>query len=402
MRVPDEKVRKYATPLQAETCDALDTTGGDAQAAAALLGCSRDMVYKRLGLLRRRAAQRNVSDKPGVFLAEDATLEGYAVKGHTAGKFYEDADGTKRVLWTKTERSELERLALFTRAAEEMTADLRGRYEPIPAPDVSDEFADYLPVYPLGDHHLGMLAWAEETGSDYDVNIASRLLGGAVDRLTVLAPPSKQALLIVLGDFFHADSRNNRTELSGNALDVDGRFAKIARLGVELLRRTIDRMLTRHETVHVQIVGGNHDYHSAVWTRIALDAAYSNEPRCHIDPSPAHRFYFRFGNCLLGATHGHGPKIKDLPSIMADERAGDWGETTCRWFYTGHVHSQTLHNFRGCMVSTQEVLPPGDDWTTGKGYSSARGMSLDIYHRKWGYLRGPRVPVELIERNAEQ
>jgi hypothetical protein len=35
-------------------------------------------------------------------------------------------------------------------------------------------------------------------------------------------------VILNLGDFFHADNELNRTQVSGNALDVDTRYAKVS------------------------------------------------------------------------------------------------------------------------------------------------------------------------------
>jgi hypothetical protein len=92
---------------------------------------------------------------------------------------------------------------------------------------------DLLSVYPMGDPHIGMLSWRNETGADFDLRIAERLLFDAVDALVDLSPPSHQALIINVGDYFHADS-NASTTTKGTKVDVDSRWAKVFRVGVAL------------------------------------------------------------------------------------------------------------------------------------------------------------------------
>jgi hypothetical protein len=105
---------------------------------------------------------------------------------------------------------------------------------------------DWLTVYPIVDHHLGMYSWARETGQNYDLAIAERALLGTLDRLFQDGTASETALLLGLGDWFHADNTQNVTEKSGHPLDVDGRYAKVLQLGVKLWRRAIDRARLKH------------------------------------------------------------------------------------------------------------------------------------------------------------
>src|SRR5690606_7531590 len=114
-------------------------------------------------------------------------------------------------------------------------------------------------VYPLGDPHIGMLAWAKETGQDFDLQIAERDLTRAIDLLVDRAPSSKMAVLGNVGDFFHAEGDDQKTPTGGNKLDCDTRWAKITDVGFNIMRRLIDRLLTKHGVVHVVNVPGNRD-----------------------------------------------------------------------------------------------------------------------------------------------
>ena len=100
----------------------------------------------------------------------------------------------------------------------------------IPAPEILN--ADLLTVYPMGDPHLGMYAWAAETGTDFDLEIAERNLTAATVRLVMASPPSEEALIVNVGDFFHGDTSANRTLRSGHGLGRGYAMGKgIARRG---------------------------------------------------------------------------------------------------------------------------------------------------------------------------
>src|SRR5690606_29950790 len=80
---------------------------------------------------------------------------------------------------------------------------------------------DLLSCYPIGDPHIGALAWGEETGSgDWDLAIAERVHCGAMAALVEAMPASEQGLIVNLGDMLHYDSLFAITPRSGNLLDA--------------------------------------------------------------------------------------------------------------------------------------------------------------------------------------
>jgi NADPH:quinone reductase-like Zn-dependent oxidoreductase len=113
-----------------------------------------------------------------------------------------------------------------------------------------------------------LLTWEKEVGVNFNLELAEQITFAAVDRLVSMSPPSGTAILLNLGDMFHADNANNRTPASGNQLDVDGRFEKIATTGILAMVRCVQRMLERHALVIVRINKGNHDPHQAAMLKV--------------------------------------------------------------------------------------------------------------------------------------
>ena len=75
----------------------------------------------------------------------------------------------------------------------------------------------------VGDHHLGMLAWNPETGSDpWDLHIAQDTLIKDVDKLLESTGDCSVGVLLNVGDMIHANNLKGETD-SGTPLDVDGR-----------------------------------------------------------------------------------------------------------------------------------------------------------------------------------
>ncbi len=378
----------FALPgSEREGAEALVAYGSVAKAAEAL-GVAPSTLRGRLSELARRAARAGWA--PDADMTKPVPL-GFGVKGVSS---YYDADGNLRGQWVKTKRDEEHKAELLLDAVQSIAEPFRGLAEPAQAPVLADE--DLLCVYPMGDPHIGMYSWAEETGADFDLAIAERNLVAAVDQLVELAPAAKQALIVNLGDFFHADNAQNRTARAGHALDVDTRWAKVLGVGIRAMRRCIDRALQKHERVTVICEIGNHDDQTALMLALCLANYYEREPRVTIDTSPAKFHWMRFGDNLIGVTHGDTVKPHALPGIMACDRPADWGETRHRYWYTGHVHHESVKEFPGCVVETFRTLAPRDAWHAAAGYRSGQDMRMDVVHRTRGRVNRHVVGIDMI------
>lgn len=300
-----------------------------------------------------------------------------------------DKGGQVVAQWAKTKAEREDKEALLARLLEDLPTKVPRRRGVIPKPKATDE--DLLAVYPMGDPHLGMLSWGVETGHDFDLDIAVRIMKGAIDNLAERGAPASEALVVSLGDFFHSDTPDNRTRRSGHHLDVDGRQPKILRAGIDLMIYTVDAALRAHDRVRVITELGNHDDVTSLFLAIALDLHYREEPRVSIDTSPSRFHLYRFGRNLIATTHGDGAKPKDLAEIMAAEWPEAWGTTKHRFWYTGHIHHGVLKELRGCTVEAFRTLAPRDAWAAGYGYSAGRDMTRITLHRDYG--RHDRVTV---------
>lgn len=377
---------EWATSDQRAAVEAYRAHGSVRRAAEAL-GITADAVDRRIRRVRRRLARRGFAPQH----SEHVAPEGYSVKGTTT--LY-GRDGTPVLQWVKTREDREDLLARVREAVAALAEPVRGASDPRPAPTTVD--ADLLAVYPMGDPHLGLYAWAEETGEDTDLDLGAEQLYAAVDELVAMAPAAQQALILNLGDFLHSDSSDNRTRRAGHPLDVDGRWAEVLRVGVHTLRRCIDRALDRHSQVRVINLIGNHDDQSSVVLSLVLDAFYSREPRVSVDISPAAHHWLRWGRCLIGATHGDAAKPDQLPGLMAADCAADWGETRYRHWYTGHVHHDSVREYPGVTVETVRTLAARDAWASRAGYRSDRDMKCDLWHREHGRIRRYLIGIDRL------
>ena len=262
--------------------------------------------------------------------------------------------------------------------------EYQGRAELCPPPTTKNDAL--LTAYVIGDQHLGLYCWGQETGQDYDLEIGERLLNETMGELVTAAPPSSTGLVLSLGDFFHTDSSQNMTARSQNILDVDTRRARVYKIGVKLMIRCIELALQKHEKVIVRCLPGNHDKETTPTLAIALWAFFHNEPRVEVDCSPSPFFHMQFGKTMISATHGDQCKIFDMPGVMAASQPAMWGETRFRYALGGHIHhkEKQAREFGGVICETFQVLPPPDAWHTAMGFGSGRSMTAINYHLERG------------------
>ena len=384
----DPKLYDYCdTERQRETLRLLDELGSGT-AVAQRLGVHRSWPSGLVKRLQKKAARRGYAPDHNM---TRTVPDGYLVKGVST---YFDSDGNPRGQWVKSSIDADRQLDIIRGVVESIVESSQGAFPATPAPSVCD--GDLLTVIPMGDPHFGLMTWAKEVGENFDLAIAEEVTFGAVDRLCAQGPNSETALLLNLGDFFHADNSSNKTPQSGNALDVDGRFQKIAQVGLLAMVRCIRRLLEKHKTVLVRNNRGNHDPHQAFTLSMCLSAWFRDEPRVHVDISPSGFYYHRHGRVLIGSTHGDGAKLADLPLIMATDAPKDWAEADFRVWHCGHFHHDQLKDYQGCTVETHRTLAPNDAWHRYQGYRSHRDMKAIIYHREFGELQRIRCGVERL------
>ena len=260
---------------------------------------------------------------------------------------------------------------------------------PLTTPRISPPTAvidDTLSIYTIGDAHIGMLSWKPESGADNNLDISQQRHIKAMELLVSQANPSKEAFIIDVGDFFHSDNADNRTAASHNALDVDGRYAKVLDIGLYLTITLIDLALQKHEIVRWRSAIGNHNEHSAIMMNKFIKAYYRTEPRVIVHDTPSSFMYHQFGKNLIGVTHGHKVKAEALGSIMSVDCEDIWSSTKFRYWYTGHVHHQSVKEYPACVVETFRTLAGKDAWHTSSGYRSGQDMRCITLHKDFGEI----------------
>jgi predicted phosphodiesterase len=360
-----------------ETINAYNETGSQVEAAKRL-GIARSTLQNRL----RQASAAGLDT-----LALKPVPPGHSIKGIST--LY-DANGNVTSQWVKTRTNEpsFEDIAEYFKDA---LSIVNGKSEFVPPPSDSDE--DLLNIYPIADLHVGMLAWGEETGEDFDIKIVEQLVYDSFEKLFQRSPNSKTALILNLGDYYHTNDFKNMTPASGNILDVDTRYQKMIYVGARIMKNVIERALEKHETVVVRNVAGNHDPASIVALNLALSMFYSNIDRVIVEDSPKQLWAMSFGNSLVGCHHGHKMKADRAAMALACDYSKEWGDSKYRVIYSGHFHNERVVEVGNVRCEQFQTLAAKDEYAASHGYSSGRSIQSITFHKELGEVGRSRVNI---------
>jgi hypothetical protein len=264
--------------------------------------------------------------------------------------------------------------------------------EPVPPP--AAVMADLCTVYPLMDAHIGMLAWGKETGAvDYDLTHAAHDMRHAFAKVRAITPQSKQAILIVGGDYFHSDDTRAETPQSKHKLDMDGRFYKVLDVGIAILADVVQNLAKWHETVLIRVLRGNHDPHSSLVLTFALSERYRDDPRIFVEKDPRDLFQFQWGKCAIFAHHGDKGKPQQMALYLSDV-CPFWSDTRHRHYLTGHVHHDHAKDFGPLRWESLRAFCPPDAYAASMGYGGRRAMQSLTFHRTDGLVLRAMDPID--------
>lgn len=389
----DPRYLDYCTSEdQRATVEAVIEHGSNRKAANAL-GKHPSTIDQKIQRIKKRAAKSGFAPDAGMLRP---VAEGFEVRSYS--NMARNADGDP--IWIKADRTKEDIAKQMAAAVEGFKKDLP---EAKPVPAIGEFAHDLMAGYPVGDHHFGMLAWHEDAGGDYDLKIGEQLLVDSMVHLIGVAPRCHTALIALVGDFFHYDSKKPVTPTSGHILDSDSRPAKMIRVAIRTIRAMVAKALEHHNEVRLIIETGNHDMFSSDWAREFFNAFYENEPRVTVDVSPRNFHYFRFGKNLIGTHHGDKRiKPESMAVLMADDRPEDWAATEHRTWWTGHVHHDQVKDFVGARWESFKILPPADEHAQSSGYRSKRGGQCIVMHRELGEVARHTVTPEMLKCPSTQ
>jgi len=251
------------------------------------------------------------------------------------------------------------------------------------------------------DLHIGKLAWGGETFENYDVKIARKRFLTSIEKLLQRAQGFNynRILFPVGNDFFNSDTMENTTT-KGTPQDEDLRWQKTFDVGTRLLVDAINLLKQSGVPVDVVVIPGNHDFERSYYLGSYLAAWFHQDPAVNINNGASPRKYYRYGNLLLGLTHGSEEKEASLPMLMATdvESKPIWSETKFHEWHIGHIHrkrtvtydinkSRPLNEDLGVTIRYLSSLTGTEEWHHKKGFVGAtKAADAFVWNYEFGLI----------------
>ena len=275
--------------------------------------------------------------------------------------------GTKIVLWQS-------KITVRPRTAKEITFEDVDKYfankdfsAPIPTVQCEyDENGEILEVC-IPDLHSGLLAWKNETGDDYNLNIAKERFFKAISDIVnrCRAHSFSKILFVTLGDLLHTDN-DAQTTTKGTFQQVDGRIAQIFDHTLDMIIDGI-RMLSQVAPVEVIYLCGNHDKVLGYTLAKATEKAFTGSESVNFDVSPNPQKHRLLGVSLVGWTHGDMPK-KNMSSWLQDRARKEFGLCKYAEIHSGHYHSEIVQSDSGVIIRYMPNIASASSWEHQQGF----------------------------------
>jgi hypothetical protein len=358
---------------------------GTIRKAAEALGCHHANITRGIQTVKKYAAQRGYAPENDM---THISPEGFKVKGVSS---YYNEDGKLTGQWVKTAEDKQARIDALIERLES--------FEWKPAPVIEckeDRHQDSLcTLLTLTDFHLGMYAYAKETGDDWNTDMAAREYLEAIQEMCDGSPNSATGILNLQGDFLHWDGLDAVTPTGKHQLDADTRFSRLIDMALDVIMASVEIMLSKFSQVKVIVCEGNHDLVGSMWIRKAIKKIYQNNPRIEVDDTDFPFYAHLHGDIMLAFHHGHKVKNQNLPALFSSEPRYRkmWGQAEYTYIHTGHYHhtEQMMGEGGGAIVERHPTLSGKDAYAARGGYHSWRAAHAITYHWETGEHR--RVTV---------
>ena len=240
------------------------------------------------------------------------------------------------------------------------------------------------------DLHLGKIGIK---GDKYSMKIAEKRLLSAIEHLLYRSQGYyiDKILFIVGHDLLNSDkdwpipATTRGTPQFNSDYHID-----MYRCARKLMIKAIT-ILSEIAPVHVMVIPGNHDRESVMHLGDTLELYYENNENVNVDNSDCLMKAIPYGNNLIISDHGDGPKIADLPGIIAQRFKNLWSNTVYVEVHRGHYHTnkatkfQAIEELNGITVRNLSSMSATDYWHDSKGFiGNIKKAQAFIYNRQNG------------------
>ena len=367
--------------LKAETLKAYEECGRNKAQAARMLGIPSNTFRSRYEAATRGKIVGNL---------DGLVPDGQKLKGIST--LY-NSEGTPVMEWVKTNENLDRTLEIIRESALALVKEVTPA-KPVKSPPKIQ--ADLLNLYVLTDYHLGMMAKAGESGTEWNTDKAADFVLRWFDEAIKSSPDAEEAIFCQLGDFLHYDSLDAVTPTSRHLMDTDTRYSSLVSTAVFVLKEIVNRLLKKHKKLHILMAEGNHDIASSVWLRLLFSEFYRNEPRVTVEKNESPYYCYQFGKTGLFFHHGHKQKVQGVSKVFASIFRKEYGSSDYCYAHMGDKHHSESKEDGLMEVIQHPTLAPKDAYATRHGYVANRSASVITYSREYGKVKCVTIRPEMV------
>lgn len=248
-------------------------------------------------------------------------------------------------------------------------------------------------VIDIADLHVGKYSSFFETGETYDMSKAYKVAKEGLDGLLNKSSGFQiNKIVFVIGnDILHTDNPRRATT-SNTPQDTSGMWYENYLMAKRIYIECIERLLPIAD-IHIVYCPSNHDYMSGFMLADTIHSFFRNSENVTFDLDMSHRKYYKYGDNLLGFSHGDGAKMEHTPLLMANEDPQGWAETKYRYVYLHHIHHKEQWKFKGGKdyhgVTVEYLRSPSatDSWSHRNSFQHAKkAVEAFIHSEKDGQV----------------
>lgn len=235
------------------------------------------------------------------------------------------------------------------------------------------------------DLHVGLLAWAAECGTNFDLKIIEQRFYESVADVIERSKNRNFKLVrfVTLGDILHVDN-SHQTTTNGTFQQIDGRVPKIFDVAVDMITNALDNLLHSIKApMEYVYVAGNHDRDTGYYLAKTVEAMFRREPNITFDIEPNPIKAKMYGKCLVGYCHGD-MSPKNLGTTFIKNFRKEFGESFYAEIHSGHLHSKSEEEINGIKVIRLPALCDSSYWEHMMGYKSERALICYVWNEDTG------------------
>lgn len=204
------------------------------------------------------------------------------------------------------------------------------------------------------------------------------------NRMAVVHPD--KIVFPIGSDLLHVDTAGQTTTLGTN-LDTSSHNYTIAKEAISAVVNAINQF-SAIAPVEVIVLRGNHDNNSMTLLGAAFSVFFSLHENVTVNDDPGYRKYSKWGEVLLGFTHGDKGNMERLGSLMPVDAPELWAGSKYREVLCGHYHKRQksimlADENQGVNVVYTSSISPADMWHDENGFvGSFQGGELRYYDQK--------------------